>query len=61
MGIISYFIIESKIDTMLNILITTLTDETEKVALLEKMEHQHSLNVIGQHIAPQLHMKFVIR
>jgi len=54
-GKISYFNFESKIDTMLNILITTITDETEKVALLEKIEHQHSLNVIGQHIATLAH------
>lgn len=51
----SYFNFESKIDSSLNVLITTITDETEKIALLEKIEHQQSLNDIGQLAASIAH------
>ncbi|MEK4228541.1 ATP-binding protein [Solibacillus sp. FSL H8-0538] len=54
-GETSYFHFESKIDNNLSVIITTITDETEKIRLLEKIEHQQTLNLIGQLAASIAH------
>lgn len=52
---LSYYFIESKVDTLLNLIITTIIDETEKITLLNKLDHQDSLHLIGQNIASIAH------
>lgn len=50
-----YFKAESKYNFSLNLIITTITDETEKVTLKRKLEHQSSLYAIGQMTASIAH------
>lgn len=51
----TYIKMESKINYSLNLLITTLTDETEKVRLKQKIDQESSLNAIGQMAASIAH------
>lgn len=50
-----YLDISSKIDEKLNMLVTTITDRTEKIGLLEMVNHQKSLATVGQNVASIIH------
>lgn len=50
-----YLNISSKIDETLNMLVTTITDQTEKIVLLEMVNHQKSLATVGQNVASIIH------
>ncbi|RTQ89743.1 ATP-binding protein [Lysinibacillus telephonicus] len=50
-----YFRLESKLNYKMNLIVTTITDETEKVVLKQKMEQQETLNSIGQMAASIAH------
>lgn len=50
-----YLDISSKIDEKLNMLVTTITDQTEKIGLLEMVNHQKSLATVGQNVASIIH------
>lgn len=54
-GHLNYYRIESVVDVTINSIITTIIDETEKVALIEKVTHQDSLQLIGQNMASIVH------
>ncbi|MER1984564.1 MAG: ATP-binding protein [Solibacillus sp.] len=54
-GQIDYYQIESRVDNVLNMIVTTISDETEKMTLLNKAEHQDSLFLIGQNFASIAH------
>jgi two-component system, sporulation sensor kinase E len=54
-GQMGYYRIESRVDAVLDIIITTIIDETEKMTLLNKAEHQDSLFLIGQNFASIVH------
>jgi two-component system, sporulation sensor kinase E len=54
-GHVSYLNISSKIDDALGMLITTITDQTEKMMLLETVNHQKSLSIVGQNVASIVH------
>ncbi len=45
----------SKIDETLGILITTITDHTETMGLLQKIEHQQALSFMGQNVSVIAH------
>ena len=45
----------SKIDERLGLLITTITDNTEKVQLIKKLEHQQVLAFMGLNVATIAH------
>lgn len=51
----TYIKMESKINYEMHLLITTLTDETEKTQLMQKIDHQNSLNTLGQMAASIAH------
>jgi len=51
----TYLKFESKINYCMNLIITTVTDVTEKVILKQKVEHQNSLNSLGQMAASIAH------
>lgn len=50
-----YFKLESKFNYKMNLIVTTITDETEKVVLKQKIEQQETLNSIGQMAASIAH------
>lgn len=50
-----YYYIESRVDVTLNIITTTIIDETEKVTLLNKVEHRDSPFLIAQNFASIVH------
>ena len=54
-GHINYLSIASKIDEVLGLLVTTITDQTEQMRLLEKINHQKALSVIGENAASIVH------
>lgn len=54
-GQIDYYQIESRVDNVMNMIVTTISDETEKMTLLNKVDHQHSLFLIGQNFASIAH------
>ncbi|WP_274309299.1 ATP-binding protein [Solibacillus daqui] len=52
---VCYLNISSKIDETLDMLVTTITDQTEKMILLETINHQKSLATVGQSVATIIH------
>lgn len=50
-----YYEISSAYDSKRNLIVTTIIDETEKVELQQKVEHQKALNVVGQMAASIAH------
>lgn len=50
-----YYEISSAYDNKRNLIVTTIHDETEKIELQQKVEHQQTLNVIGQMAASIAH------
>ncbi|MFJ7950920.1 ATP-binding protein [Lysinibacillus sp. NPDC096418] len=50
-----YYEISSVFDCKKNLIVTTLLDETEKIELQQKVEHQQALNVVGQMAASIAH------
>lgn len=54
-GKVHHYYIESRVDLILGIVMTTIIDETEKMVLLNKAEHQNSLFLIGQNCASIMH------
>lgn len=50
-----YLNFSSKIDETLGILITTITDHTEIMELLQKVEHQQVLSLMGQNVSVIAH------
>lgn len=54
-GKINYYKIDSKFNYNMNLVVTTITDETEMVLLKQKMEQQQTLNSIGQMAASIAH------
>ncbi|RHW39829.1 PAS domain-containing protein [Lysinibacillus yapensis] len=50
-----YYKLESKLNHKVNLIITTITDETEKMALQQLLEQQQTLNSIGQMAASIAH------
>ncbi|KOS69675.1 histidine kinase [Lysinibacillus contaminans] len=50
-----YYEISSAYDNKRNLIVTTIHDETEKIELQQKVEHQQSLNVVGQMAASIAH------
>ena len=54
-GRIKYLHFESKVDEGLGIIFTNITDQSEKVLLLEKVAHQETLTVVGQNVATIAH------
>lgn len=54
-GAVYYLSITSKIDEALGMLVTTITDQTEHIQLLEMLNHQKSLAIIGQSAASIVH------
>lgn len=54
-GHVNYLSIASKIDEALGILVTTITDQTEQMRLLETINHQKALSVIGKNAASIVH------
>ena len=50
-----YYEISSIYDSENSLILTTIIDETEKVELQQKVEHQQSLNVVGQMAASIAH------
>lgn len=54
-GSVRYLHFESRVDEVLGVLFTTITDQSEKILLLEKMEHQKTLTIVGQNVATIAH------
>ncbi|MEK4424229.1 ATP-binding protein [Solibacillus sp. FSL K6-1523] len=54
-GRIKYLHFESRVDEVLGVLFTTITDQSEKILLLEKVEHQKTLTIVGQNVATIAH------
>lgn len=54
-GKIRYLHFESKMDEVLGVLFTTIIDQSEKVLLLEQVEHQKTLTIVGQNVATIAH------
>lgn len=54
-GHVNYLSIASKIDKALGLLVTTITDQTEQIRLLETVNHQKALAVVGQNAASIIH------
>lgn len=54
-GRVRYLHFESKVDEVLGVLFTTITDQSERVLLLEKVEHQKTLSIVGQNVATIAH------
>ncbi|ATP39162.1 histidine kinase [Solibacillus sp. R5-41] len=54
-GRIRYIHFESKMDEVLGILLTTITDQSERIMLLEQVEHQKTLTIVGQNVATIAH------
>ena len=50
-----YYEVTSVFDCNKNLIITTILDETEKIELQQKVEHQQALNVVGQMAASIAH------
>lgn len=50
-----YYEISSMYDSEINLILTIILDETEKIELQQKVEHQQSLNVVGQMAASIAH------
>lgn len=50
-----YYEITSVYDNKKNLIVTTILDETEKIELQQKVEHQQALNVVGQMAASIAH------
>lgn len=50
-----YYKLDSKFNYKMNLIVTTITDETEKIVLKRKMEQQEALNTIGQMAASIAH------
>lgn len=50
-----YYEISSAYDNKRNLIVTTIIDETEKIELQQKIEHQQALNVVGQMAASIAH------
>lgn len=50
-----YYEISSIFDDENNVIVTTIFDETEKIELQQKVEHQQALNVVGQMAASIAH------
>lgn len=50
-----YYEISSVYDSKKNLIVTTILDETEKIELQQKVEHQQALNVVGQMAASIAH------
>ena len=50
-----YYEISSVYDCKKNLIVTTILDETEKIELQQKVEHQQALNVVGQMAASIAH------
>lgn len=55
MGEQIYLKLDSKINYKMNLVVTTITDETEKVLLKQKVDHQNSLNSVGHFAASIAH------
>ncbi|WP_215534988.1 ATP-binding protein [Ureibacillus chungkukjangi] len=51
----SYYKMESKFNYNMNMIVTTITDETEKILLKQQVEQQQTLNSIGQMAASIAH------
>ena len=54
-GQIHYYKIDSKFNYNMNLVVTTITDETEKIMLKQQADQQQSLNSIGQMAASIAH------
>lgn len=54
-GQVIYLDFTSKIDKNLGVLFTAITDKTEKMQLLETIEHQQVLSTVGQNVASIVH------
>ena len=54
-GQIKYYKIESKFNYNMNLIVTTITDETERILLKQQVEQQQSLDSIGQMAASIAH------
>lgn len=54
-GQISYYQMDSKFNYNMNLIVTTITDQTEKILLQQQLEQQQSLNSIGQMAASIAH------
>jgi len=54
-GQILYYKLESRFNNNMNLMVTTITDETEKVLLKQQVEQQQSLNSMGQMAASIAH------
>ena len=54
-GAVSYVHFQSKMDTNLNIIITTIVNEEDREALNGKIEHQQALNLVGELVATIAH------
>ncbi|MFC7685607.1 ATP-binding protein [Ureibacillus sp. GCM10028918] len=54
-GQINYYRMDSKFNYNMNLIVTTITDETEKILLKQQVNQQESLNSIGQMAATIAH------
>ena len=54
-GQIYYYKMESKFNYNMNLIVTTITDETEKILFKQQLEQQQNLNSIGQMAASIAH------
>ncbi|MEG0471709.1 MAG: ATP-binding protein [Solibacillus sp.] len=54
-GRMRYLHFESRMNEVLGVLLTTITDQSERIMLLEQVEHQKMLTIVGQNVATIAH------